>query len=52
MFICFFFCNLFLIKKILTETNCYSAVDIVVSVIVYDVVVVYWNRIVKPVMTL
>ena len=31
-------CNsFFAIKKVLTKTSCYSAVDIVVSVMVYDV---------------
>ena len=34
----FCFCNVFfLFKKVLTKISCYSAVDIVVSVMVYNV---------------
>ena len=43
MFITCCFCNIFLFKKVLTKISCYSAVDIVVSVMVYnvDTVLVY-----------
>ena len=38
MFITCCFCNVFfLLKKVLTKISCYSAVDIVVSVMVYNV---------------